>query len=83
MFRATGIRLAELAAIRYHPDDPRRSDVDLQRPEVYVRGKRGKDRVVKIDHEAARRLDRYLRARSRHPQAHRTRLWLGPATAGR
>ena len=31
VFRTTGIRLAELAGIRYHPDDPGRSDVDLQR----------------------------------------------------
>jgi integrase/recombinase XerD len=39
VFRATGIRLA---AIRYRPDDPRRSDVDLQRREVYVWGKGGR-----------------------------------------
>jgi hypothetical protein len=37
VFRATGIRLAELAGIRYHPDDPGRSDVDLQRREIYIR----------------------------------------------
>jgi hypothetical protein len=32
----------------------------------------GKDR-----HEAARALDRYIRVRSRHAQAHRPQLWLG------
>jgi site-specific recombinase XerD len=29
VFRATGIQLAELAGIGYHPDDPSRGDVDL------------------------------------------------------
>jgi len=46
-------------------------------PELTVGGKGGKDRVIKIGHQAARNLDRYLRARSRHAQAWRTRLWLG------
>jgi site-specific recombinase XerD len=50
VLRATGIRLAELTGIRYHPDDPGHSDVDLQRREIYIRGKRGKDRIVRIDH---------------------------------
>lgn len=81
VFRATGIRLAELAGIRYDPDDPRRSDVDLDRREIYVRGKGGKDRIVRIDHEAARRIDRYLRVRAGHEQSHRLGLWLG--TGGR
>ncbi len=82
VFRASGIRLAELAGIRFHQDDPGRSNVDLQRREIYVRGKRGKDRIVRIDHEAARRVDRYLRVRARHPQAYRSRLWLGVGDRG-
>jgi site-specific recombinase XerD len=82
VFRATGIRLAELAGIRYYPDDPGGSDVDLQRREIYIRGKRGKDRIVRIDHEAARRVDRYLRVRARHPQAYRSELWLGTGDRG-
>jgi site-specific recombinase XerD len=77
VFRATGIRLAELAGLRYHADDPRRSDVDLRQREITVRGKGGKDRIVRIGHQAARSLDRYLRARSRHAQAWRPQLWLG------
>jgi len=81
VFRATGIRLAELAGICYDPDDPGRSDVDLDRREIHVRGKGGRDRTVRIDHEAARRVDRYLRVRSRHELAHRLGLWLG--TGGR
>ena len=81
VFRATGIRLAELAGIRYDPDDPGRTDVGLDRREIEVRGKGGRDRIVRINHEAARRVDRYLRVRSRHEQAYRLGLWLG--TGGR
>jgi site-specific recombinase XerD len=82
VFRATGIRLAELAGIRYDPDNPDRSDVDLERREIHVRGKGGRDRTVRIDHEAALRLDRYLRVRSRHAQAYRPQLWLGVNNRG-
>jgi site-specific recombinase XerD len=67
---ATGIRLSELAGLRC-------SDVDLWQRELTVRGKGGKDRIVKIGHQAARSLDRYLRARSGHAQAWRPQLWLG------
>ncbi len=77
VFRATGIRLSELAGILYHADDPRRSDVDLWQREITVHGKGGKDRIVRIGHQAARSLDRYIRARSRHAQAWRPQLWLG------
>ena len=77
VFRATGIRLSELAGIRYDPDDPRRSDVDLWHREITVHGKGGKTRTVKIGHDAARSLDRYIRVRARHAQAYRPQLWLG------
>ena len=79
---ATGIRAAELAGIRYDPHDSRRSDVDLWRREITVRGKGGRPRVVRIGHEAARALDRYLRIRARHEQAHRSQLWLGVHNRG-
>ena len=46
--------MAELAGIRYDPDDLGRSDLDLERREIHVRGKAGKDRVGRIDHEAWR-----------------------------
>jgi len=71
------IRLAELAGLRYDPGDPRRSDIDLWQREITVRGKGGKPPIVKIGHQAARSLDRYLRARTRHAQAWRNQLWLG------
>ena len=77
VFTATGIRLSELTGLRYDPGDPRSGDVDLWQREITVRGKGGKDRIVRIGHRAARSLDRYLRARSRHAQAWRPQLWLG------
>ena len=70
VFTATGIRLSELAGLRC-------SDIDLWQREITVRGKGGKDRIVRIGHQAARSLDRYQRARSRHAQAWRPQLWLG------
>ena len=82
MLLATGIRLAELTAIRYLPGDPYRSDIDLAAREVRVRGKGGRPRTVRLTHEAARRLDRYLRARSRHQLAWRPELWLGTGARG-
>jgi site-specific recombinase XerD len=80
---ATGIRAAELAGIRYDPHDPRRSDLDLWSREITVRGKGGRPRVVRIGHEAARAMDRYLRVRSRHGQAWRPQLRLGVNSRGR
>ena len=82
VFTATGIRLSELAGIRCDLDDPARSDLDLQAREIRIRGKGGKARTVKISHDAARSLDRYLRARARHAQAHRPQLWLGMNNRG-
>jgi site-specific recombinase XerD len=77
LFKASGIRLSELAGIRYDPEDPERSDIDLERREVLVTGKGGKQRYVKFGYEAARAIDRYLRVRGAHNQAHRPKLWLG------
>jgi integrase len=37
---------------------------------------------VKISYDAARVVDRYLRARARHPQAWRAQLWLGEGSRG-
>ena len=79
---ATGIRVSELAAIRYCPDDRGRSDVDLEAREIRVRGKGGRERTVRISHEAARRVDRYLRVRSKHELEWRPELWLGAGSRG-
>ena len=56
-------------SVRHRPGRPQR--------ELAVRGKGGKDRIVRIGHQAARSLDRYLRTRSRHAHARRPQLWLG------
>ena len=53
VFRATGIRLSESAGIRYDPVDAERSDLDLWQREITVRGKNGKQRIVKISYLAA------------------------------
>ena len=71
VFTVTGIRLSELAGICCHPGDPARSDLDLQGREIRIRGKGKTARTVKISHQATRSLDRYLRARTRHPQSWR------------
>jgi len=82
VLEATGIRLSELAGIRYKPDGPRCGAVDLWHREITVHGKGGKSRTVKISHDAARSLDRYIRVRARHTQAHRPQLWLGAGDRG-
>jgi integrase len=82
VFKATGIRLSELAGICYDAEDARRSDLDLWNREITIRGKGGKARIVRIGYDAARSLDRYLRIRSRHAQAWRPQLWLGVNNRG-
>jgi len=82
VFKATGIRVSELAGIRYDAEDARRSDVDLWNREITIRGKGGKARIVRIGYDAARNLDRYVRARTRHGQAWRPQLWLGVNNRG-
>jgi integrase len=67
---------------RYDADDPLCGDVDLWRREIVVRGKGGRTRIVKISHETARSLDRYIRIRSKHAQAYRPQLWLGVNNRG-
>jgi integrase len=54
----------------------------LQQREITVRGKGGRSRVVRIGHEAALALDRYVRIRSKHVQAWRPQLWLGVNNRG-
>jgi integrase len=82
VFTATGIRLSELAGIRCHPGNPARNDLGLHAREIRIRGKGGTARTVRIGHQAAGSLDRYLRARARHAQAWRPQLWLGVSNRG-
>jgi integrase len=81
ILKASGIRLSELAGIRYHPDD-RGAATSTCGSGRSPCGKGGRPRIVKISYDAARALDRYLRARARHPQAWRPQLWLGAGSCG-
>lgn len=75
LFLDGGLRLSELAGLRLE-------DVDLADRVVFVRGKGSRrsgprHRAVPVGVRTARILDRYLRARRRHPLALRPDLWLG------
>ena len=74
VFRATGMRLSEVAGIRHDSGDPQRSDLDLWHREITAQGKGRKVRTVKISHDAACALDRYIRVRAGHAQAYRPQL---------
>jgi site-specific recombinase XerD len=71
VFIDTGIRRTELAGMRV-------ADVDFDLDVVIVLGKGRRERAVPFGRKTAKALDRYLRARTRHKQAHSERLWLGP-----
>ena len=49
---------------------------------IVHRGKGGKGRIVPFGPQTARALDKYLRARRRHPRAYREALWLGDSGNG-
>jgi integrase/recombinase XerD len=71
-----------LTAVSPPAEDAQRSDVDLWQREITVRGKSGKARIVRISHQTALSLDRYIRVRARHAQAYRPQLWLGVNNRG-
>jgi site-specific recombinase XerC len=75
LFLDGGLRLAELAGLEL-------GDVDLADRIVFVAGKGSRrsgprHRAVPLGARATRALDRYIRARRRHPLAQRPALWLG------
>jgi site-specific recombinase XerD len=76
LFYSTGVRLSELANLRYRPDDPTENDIDLDQQQVRVLGKGGRMRLVSTGAQTARALDRYLLLRRAHPYAHLPWLWL-------
>ncbi len=53
------------------------TEVDLASAIVLLHGKGGKDRFVPLSDQTCEALDRYLRARRRHPNAESPKLWLG------
>lgn len=66
-----GMRLNECLALTL-------DDVDMEQQVFWVRGKGDRIRAVPFAFRTARALDRYLRARRRHPAARgSSRLWLG------
>lgn len=77
IFLDTGARRAEIAGLRYLPDDPEANDVDLDQGILRVLGKGRRERVVGIGRKSVLALDRYLRARARHFAAGDPWLWLG------
>jgi site-specific recombinase XerD len=73
----TGGRRAEIAGLRYNPDDDLANDVDLDQRILRVTGKGGRERVLPIGNKTVKALDRYIRARARRPDAGLPWLWLG------
>jgi site-specific recombinase XerD len=66
----SGLRRQELAGLKV-------SDVDFTEGIVWVMGKGRRPRAAPFGRKTARTLDRYLRARARHPHADAPELWLG------
>lgn len=77
VFIDTGARLAEIAGLRWMPDDPETNDVDLEQLLLRVMGKGRRERAVVMGRKTVRALDRYLRVRARHAHAESPWLWLG------
>ncbi len=76
-FLATGARLSEVASLRWTPDDPATSDLDLDAGLMRVMGRGRRERIAHLGARAIRAIDRYLRLRARHPRAAPPWLWLG------
>jgi integrase/recombinase XerD len=69
LFIDTGIRRGEIVGLRL-------DDVRLYEREAVVTGKGSRVRIVRFGAKTARALDRYLRLRARHRNAHLPELWL-------
>jgi site-specific recombinase XerC len=65
-----GPRLSEVAGMRVE-------DIDFGYDVVRVLGKGGRQRALPLGKKAVQALDRYLRARARHPYADLEWLWIG------
>jgi site-specific recombinase XerD len=66
----TGARSGEFAGLKL-------SDVDFDLDVLLVLGKGRRERALPFGRKSALSLDRYLRARARHPLTHLEWLWLG------
>lgn len=70
VFIDTGVRRGELLGLKV-------TDVDLDQGLLRVTGKGSVTRMVPVGAQTVRSIDRYLRARSKQPDASRPELWLG------
>jgi site-specific recombinase XerD len=70
----TGMRRSELTGLKV-------DDVDLQDGSAIVLGKGRRPRVVPFGRKSGQALDRYLRVRAMHEDAHLSALWLGRSGA--
>ncbi len=70
LFLDTGARRAEIAGLMV-------DDIDWTLNVVLVKGKGGSQRACAFGRRTAAAVDRYLRARARHPHADDPMLWLG------
>jgi site-specific recombinase XerD len=71
-----GVRVSGLAGLRYLPDDETLNDVYASRHVLRVRLKGGRTFWAPIGKKSAAALDRYIRARKKHPHADSEWLWL-------
>lgn len=76
LFLDTGCRLAEIAGLRYDALNPLQNDLDLDQNIIRVLGKGRRERTVRFGAKTSKAVDRYLRLRARHREAHTTALWV-------
>jgi integrase/recombinase XerC len=78
LFVDTGTRLSELAGLMKDEiiDGVRVPSVNLDTNDIYVLGKGRRPRTISFGARTALAIDRYLRARRKHPLAYRPELWL-------
>lgn len=77
LFIDTGARVSELMGLRYDLADPDGVDVDLDANLLIVTRKGRRLGQLRIGDKSVKELDRYLRARARHPHASEPWLWIG------
>ncbi len=70
LFYDAGLRRAELTGLRL-------DDLDQDSRSAHVTGKGKNERDARYGHQTARSIDRYLRARAKHPASASPALWLG------
>jgi integrase/recombinase XerC len=75
LFIDTGMRRAELAGLRV-------ADLDLDAEVAVVLGKGRRPRACPFGVKTSTAVDRYLRARARHPRAALAEMWLGEKNKG-